>query len=138
MFPPPACIEREELAVTAGPPRGNHVGRSGPGSRKVPARASLLADTTPVPGDDLVRVHQDAARFFQERLAGSWVPDYLAARGFDPGTLARWQVRYAPSGWSGLLRHLRALRYGDKLIQGPGPPPRPSPATPAPLFGDPP
>jgi DNA primase len=67
-----------------------------------------------------VQVHEDAARFFEERLAGSWVPGYLAARGFGPGILARWQVGYAPSGWAGLVRHLREIGYGDELIEAAG------------------
>src|SRR5262249_16256456 len=73
-----------------------------------------------VPRDDLVRVQRDAARFFQARLAGSWVPGYLAARGFGPGILARWQVGYAPSGWAGLVRHLRETGHGDELIEAAG------------------
>jgi DNA primase len=48
------------------------------------------------------------------------VPGYLAARGLGPGILARWQAGYAPSGWSGLVRHLRDIGYGDELIEAAG------------------
>jgi DNA primase len=120
MLPPPAALGREALTATAGTLRVSHPRRSGPGGREVTAQAPLLADATPVPRDDLVRVHEDAARFFEGRLAGSWVPSYLAARGFSPGILARWQVGYASSGWSGLVRHLREIGHSDELIEAAG------------------
>jgi len=86
-----------------------------------PAQSSLpLAGEMPVPHEDLVRANRDAAQFFQDRLAGSWVPRYLAARSLGPGLLARWQVGYAPAGWCGLAGHLRQLGYRDEVIEGAG------------------
>ena len=78
-----------------------------------------------------------AARFFATRLAGSWVPAYLAGRGFGEQALRPWTVGYAPAGWRVLTVHLRDLGYGDRhpgcragpanqarrarrLLQGPG------------------
>ena len=40
-----------------------------------------------------------AARFFAARLAASWVPAYLAGRGFGERALRPWTVGYAPAGW---------------------------------------
>jgi DNA primase len=61
-----------------------------------------------------------ALRFFRERLAGSWVPGYLAGRGFDSDVQRCWQAGYAPPGWDSLVRHLRAAYYPDSLIEAAG------------------
>jgi DNA primase len=61
-----------------------------------------------------------AARFFAARLAGSWVPAYLAGRGFGEQALRPWTVGYAPAGWRVLTAHLRDLGYGDAAIQAAG------------------
>jgi DNA primase len=133
---PLSALKREALTATASTPRTSHPGQSGPVSQEVPAQASLLANVTPIPTDELVRVHQDAARFFQKRLAGSWVPGYLTARGLDPGILARWQVGYAPYGWSGLVRYLREIGYCDELIEAAGLARRSARGTSAQFFAD--
>src|SRR6266513_4012437 len=62
----------------------------------------------------------DAARFFAARLAASWVPAYLAGRGFGEQALRPWTVGYAPAGWRVLTAHLRDLGYGDAAIQAAG------------------
>ncbi len=41
---------------------------------------------------ELGEVNEVAARFFRARLPGSWVPGYLASRGFGPGIQRRWQA----------------------------------------------
>jgi len=69
---------------------------------------------------DLIRVHQSAARFFRIRLADSWVPAYLAGRGFGPAVQERWQAGYAPAAWDDLTRYLRAAGYADPLIEAAG------------------
>jgi DNA primase len=86
----------------------------------LPRGTGALPDRAPVPRDDLVRIHQHAARYFQSQLAGSWVPGYLAGRGFSPELLAHWQVGYAPAGWFTLTGHLRTIGYGDDLIEAAG------------------
>src|SRR2546429_5806562 len=62
----------------------------------------------------------DAARFFAARLTASWVPAYLAGRGFGEQALRVWTVGYAPAGWRLLTAHLRGLGYGDAVIQAAG------------------
>src|SRR4029077_12539606 len=52
-----------------------------------------------------------AARFFAARMAGSWVPAYLAGRGFGEQALRPWTVGYAPAGWRVLTAYLRDLGY---------------------------
>ena len=61
-----------------------------------------------------------AARFFAARMAGSWVPAYLAGRGFGEQALRPWTVGYAPAGWRVLTAYLRDLGYGDAAIQAAG------------------
>ena len=61
-----------------------------------------------------------AARFFAARMAGSWVPAYLAGRGFGEQALRPWTVGYAPAGWCALAAHLRDLGYPDAAIQAAG------------------
>jgi hypothetical protein len=39
--------------------------------------------------NDIVAIHDLAARFFRDHLADSWVPGYLAGRGFSPRQQAR-------------------------------------------------
>lgn len=65
-------------------------------------------------------IHDVALRFFREQLAGSWVPGYLAGRGFDSGVQQQWQAGRAPTGWDTLTRHLRAAHYPDSLIEAAG------------------
>ena len=74
----------------------------------------------PVPYRELVHVHESAARFFRGRLPRSWVPGYLAGRGFGPAVQQHWQAGYAPAGWDSLTRHLRTLSYTDTVIEAAG------------------
>ncbi len=61
-----------------------------------------------------------AARFFAARLAASWVPGYLAGRGFGEQALRPWTVGYAPAAWHALADCLRDLGYGDAAIASAG------------------
>ena len=61
-----------------------------------------------------------AARFFAARLPASWVPGYLAGRGFGDQALRPWTVGYAPAGWHALATHLRDLGYPEAAIQAAG------------------
>jgi DNA primase len=65
-------------------------------------------------------VNGAAAAFFRARLPGSWAAAYLAGREFGPEICRRWQLGYAPDGWTGLLDHLRAAGYPDEVIQAAG------------------
>ncbi len=67
-----------------------------------------------------VAVHEVAARFYREQVAGSWAREYLAGRGFHPDVQQRWQIGYAPAGRQALIRHLRGEAYRDALIVAAG------------------
>lgn len=63
----------------------------------------------------LVAAHVEAAKFFQNLLNTS--PDaaigreLLTKRGFDRAACEAFGVGYAPNGWDGLTKHLRALNF---------------------------
>jgi len=69
---------------------------------------------------DLARLHEIAALFYRRLLPGSWVPGYLADRGFVPAVQEHWQAGYAPAAWNALTRHLRTGDYPDPLIEAAG------------------
>ena len=79
---------------------------------------------TPLRGDHekavVAQLNVLAARFFRYRLPGSWVPEYLQARGFGPAIQDWWQAGYAPAGWNALTRHLRAMGWADEVIEQAG------------------
>ena len=77
-----------------------------------------------------------AARFFAARLAASWVPGYLAGRGFGEQELRPWTVGYAPAGWHALADFLRDLGYSDAAIQAAGLARRTRPGTLVDFFRD--
>ena len=90
---------------------------------------AITADTahdlfgTPQPSPplaEIARLNEIAARYFHQRLAGSWVPGYLSRRGFTSGVQQRWTVGYAPTAWDELTCHLRSLGYPDTLIAASG------------------
>jgi DNA primase len=67
---------------------------------------------------DLVRIHADAGRFFQSKLEGSWVPEYMSDRGLGAVFLpsSPWKIGYAPDSWTALTTHLRGLGYSDDTL----------------------
>lgn len=65
-------------------------------------------------------IHDVAASFYRDQLAGSWVPGYLARRGFGSEVLRRWLVGYAPVNRDALVRRLRSAGYTDSLIETAG------------------
>jgi DNA primase len=95
------------LAVTAAPkPPGAH--------------HPSVTDVPPVPDDDIVRVNMAAHAFFQSKMPASWVPGYLAARGFGIGIQQLWRAGHAPASWDALTRHLRALGFADTVLEASG------------------
>jgi DNA primase catalytic core len=65
----------------------------------------------------LARAQHDAAEFYAARYPGSWAARYLAERlGEDLITDPRWQLGYAPPGWTGLTDHLRVRGYSRQEI----------------------
>jgi DNA primase len=69
---------------------------------------------------DVVAIHEIAARFYREQLAGSWAPGYLARRGFSAAVQRQWQIGYAPAGRQVLTQYLRGAGYRDALIVAAG------------------
>jgi DNA primase catalytic core, N-terminal domain/Toprim-like len=67
---------------------------------------------------ELVQIHAEAGRFFQSRLARSWVPDYLATRGLAAALLptSPWKIGYAPAQWTALTDYLRHLGHSDTAL----------------------
>jgi DNA primase len=65
---------------------------------------------------ELSAMHTAAHTFFRERLAESWVPEYLTARGFGPEVQARWGIGYSPANGHALTNHLRGLGHHDDAI----------------------
>jgi DNA primase len=95
-------------------------GARGPMATRPPAGGGGVPRDVGVPRAQLVRVNNAAAQFFGGRLRASWVPGYLAGRGFGAATQQAWHAGYAPSGWDVLTRHLRALGYSAAVIQAAG------------------
>jgi len=86
-----------------------------------PAAAQVTAPLpAPEPDPRITGVLDDAMRFYDGQLAGSWVPAYLAERGIGNATLRHWHIGYAPGGWTALTDHLRALGHDDDAIQAAG------------------
>jgi DNA primase catalytic core len=81
---------------------------------------SRPAGHPPSEPNNVVGVHASAAWFYRDQMPGSWVPGYLASRGFSADIQERWHVGYAPAGWDTLTRHLRASGYEDSLIEAAG------------------
>jgi DNA primase len=69
---------------------------------------------------EMVRLLEEAHRFFASGVADSWVADYLARRGFGAEIQAQWGAGYAPAGWQSLTGHLRGLGYSGQLIEAAG------------------
>ena len=91
----------------------------------VPTATSGHAETSRAPAPDLppseiCRILIDAERFYRGHLTPSWVPGYLAARGFGHPAMTHWRVGYAPAGWTALTSHLRALGHDDAAIEAAG------------------
>src|SRR5260370_35596927 len=81
-----------------------------------PSAASGGSNKDSVRGyEELVAIHEVAARFYREQLAASWAPGYLAGRGFSPAVQQHWHAGYAPAGRQALPRHLRAAGSRDPL-----------------------
>ena len=74
--------------------------------------------------DEIVRrlaaVNGAAGCYFASMREGSWVPGYLAGRGFGFAAWQSWDVGYAPAGWTALTDHLRDLGVADQAILAAG------------------
>ena len=72
------------------------------------------------PDETTLRVLADAQAFYTGRLAGSWAPGYLHARGITAAAIQDWHIGYAPAAWTTLTEHLRRLGHDDDAIQAAG------------------
>jgi DNA primase len=95
-----------------------------PQAAAVPAArlpAPQHADTPsrpPSPG--VLRALADAERFYAGQLPGSWAAGYLRNRGIGQAAITRWQIGYAPAGWTTLTGHLRGVGHADRDIEAAG------------------
>lgn len=100
-------------------------GRPTQSAADIPATPRVDAETTSAlapgpPEPEISHVLLDAERFYCGHLDGSWVPGYLAARGFGQETIRQWRIGYAPAGWTALTSHLRGLGHDDAVIEASG------------------
>jgi DNA primase len=75
------------------------------------------------PKTRFVEANRAAAEFFVEQLTSTGEAQigraFLEERGFDRAAAEKFGVGYAPKGWDGLLKHLRAKGYSDtELLTG--------------------
>ncbi len=66
--------------------------------------------------DELSALNAAAVLFFENCMAGSWVPGYLASRGFDADSLRPWRLGYAPASWTAFTDYARDLGFGHEEI----------------------
>ena len=67
----------------------------------------------------MYEMNKDAARYFRECLLsqeGQAAQEYLKKRQLDGKTIAAFGLGFAPKGWDGVLKHLRAKGYDRSLI----------------------
>jgi DNA primase len=55
----------------------------------------------------VLALHRQAAAFYREQLAGSWVPAYLESRSLARALDEPWLAGHAPHGWTTLVDRLR-------------------------------
>jgi DNA primase len=71
--------------------------------------------------DRLYEVMEEAASFFEKRLAGnSEALAYVAHRGISPASRQKFRLGYAPSEWRELTNHLRTKKFNDSIIEKAG------------------
>jgi DNA primase len=71
----------------------------------------------------LAEVMEQALRHFRLQLktaAAAPARDYLARRGLSPDAIDRWEIGFAPPGWTGLADHLKGKGVGPDLLLGAG------------------
>jgi DNA primase catalytic core len=110
---------------SSAPPRAGEAGARERAAAPVLAVTGGQPETSPTsapdpPVPEISRILVDAERFYRDRLTASWVPGYLAARGFGQPTITQWRVGCAPNGWTALTSHLRGLGHDDATIEAAG------------------
>jgi len=67
----------------------------------------------------LQEIHAKAARYYYDCLGtrdGQMASDYITARRVSEGMRRRFGLGYAPSGWTGLYKHLQGLGYDTDTL----------------------
>jgi DNA primase len=94
--------------MSAGPSDAGASGRAASEDRQEPTTAKV------------VDAMYEATTYYGRQLTSSWVPGYLASRGFPFPVLQDWQVGYAPARRDALTRHLRSLGFPNQVILSAG------------------
>lgn len=68
----------------------------------------------------LIRVQEEALRYFGNQVRRSWVPAYLDKRGFGAAIRRDWSAGYAPGTWTAVTDHLRDKGFTDDIIEASG------------------
>lgn len=69
---------------------------------------------------EILSANREAARFFHQTLMspqGHEAYWYLIDRGYTPETIKHFGLGFAPPGWDGLLRHMRAQNFDIPLLR---------------------
>jgi len=111
--PPPPSPAPEPSAPARG--YGQYPRARPPGRARVTARPGW-----PCPPRELAAVNAAAAAYYRARLPGSWAAAYLDGRGFGPPVARRWQLGYAPGGWTALLDYLRGRGFDGPVVEQAG------------------
>ncbi|GAA1574471.1 hypothetical protein GCM10009678_66480 [Actinomadura kijaniata] len=74
----------------------------------------------PSPSREVINALAAAHAFFQTQRQNSWVPGYLAVRGFPDDVHHFWETGYAPKAGQALVAHLRALGFTDAVLEEAG------------------
>jgi DNA primase catalytic core, N-terminal domain/Ftsk gamma domain len=114
----------EGLAASPGPALAEPPAGHGPEpGRAAAAPHPRVTDRPPwpVPDREVVQVNMAAAAYFRGRLPSSaWAAGYLSGRGFGADICRRWQLGYAPGGWTSLRDHLREAGFTDAALEAAG------------------
>ncbi|WP_157963712.1 toprim domain-containing protein [Actinocorallia populi] len=87
----------------------------------MPAEKKLLPEKQPEAVDVSVLDALEAAHeFFCSQLSASWVPEYLADRGFSAEVQAQWQPGHAPAGWRNLFSTLTGQGHAPDVLLAAG------------------
>lgn len=83
---------------------------------------AIRRDPKNIEKDELVRkALHEAGRFFASNLKSSKDAEtFIRGRGVSLESIELFQLGYAPSGWSNLLRHMRKNGYSDTIIKDAG------------------
>jgi DNA primase len=71
--------------------------------------------------EQLLKLHDEAATFFQENLRTAEIAKrYLAKRKISAETARKWRIGYAPDSWDALIQWARSRKYKPELLEAGG------------------